>query len=308
MMNQDFPTAEPLDAHGAWLIVRELGRLARAGSPLLERTWFRVERGAGAVQVPREHGALWVDPQADTGFGGQLALLPEVSALLRLYLPLCLGARSRELVIAHLGQSLDGQIATSTGASRNVTSDENLTHVHRLRALCDAVLVGASTVERDDPQLTTRKVSGDNPARVVIDPLLRTLSARLWRDRAARTLVVCESGRAQRARLPDEVEVVEVPRAGGQLGPAQIVMELQKRGLSRLLVEGGGLTVSRFLQARVAQRLHLCVSPLLLGSGRPGLALPSIERLDQALRPKTRRFELGEDVLFDCEFEVASAG
>ena len=71
-----------------------------------------------------------------------------------------------------------------------------------------------------------------------------------------------------------------------------------------MLVEGGGVTVSRFLEARAAHRLHLCVSPLLLGSGRPGLALPPIESLALAMRPKVRRFDLGADVLFDCELEL----
>jgi riboflavin-specific deaminase-like protein len=211
-------------------------------------------------------------------------------------------------VITHLGQSLDGQIATSTGASRYVTSPENLTHVHRLRALCDAVVVGASTIACDDPQLTTRHVAGENAARVVIDPTLRTVSARLCSDRAARTLLVCARGRPKAPRLPEPVEVVEVSLCAGRLDPASIVLELQKRGLSRLLVEGGGVTVSRFIEAHAAHRLHLCVSPLLLGRGRPGLALPPIERLADALRPKTRHFKLGEDVLFDCELEHASAG
>ena len=87
---------------------------------------------------------------------------------------------------------------------------QNLTHVHRLRALCDAVVVGASTIACDDPQLTTRRVAGDNAARVVIDPALRTVSARLWQDQAARTLVVCASDYRKPSRLPAAVEVVEV--------------------------------------------------------------------------------------------------
>jgi riboflavin biosynthesis pyrimidine reductase len=67
-----------------------------------------------------------------------------------------------------------------------------------------------------------------------------------------------------------------------------------------LLVEGGGITVSRFIEARALDRLHVTIGPLLVGSGRPGIILPGIDRVDQALRPVTRRFELGSDVLFDC--------
>jgi diaminohydroxyphosphoribosylaminopyrimidine deaminase/5-amino-6-(5-phosphoribosylamino)uracil reductase len=305
-MTNNLAEVEPLDALGAWLVVRELGRLARSGRPLATRTWFTHRGDETAVQAPAESGSLWVDPTAEPCFGARAALAPEAASLLRLYLPLCFGAHARELVIAHLGQSLDGQIATSTGASRYVTSAENLTHLHRLRALCDAVVVGASTIACDDPKLTTRLVAGENAARVVIDPALRTVSAGLWRDRAARTLLVCADGSRAALRLPDEVEVVQVPLRAERLDPASIVVELQKRGLQRLLVEGGGITVSRFLEARAAHRLHLCVSPVLLGRGRPGLALPPIDSLADALRPRTRRFELGGDVLFDCELEYAS--
>ena len=68
-----------------------------------------------------------------------------------------------------------------------------------------------------------------------------------------------------------------------------------------MLVEGGGITVSRFLRAGVVDRLHVTVAPLLIGSGRPALTLEPIETLDQALRPRCRHFHLGEDILFDLE-------
>lgn len=301
----DTASAERLDVRAAWLVLLELARLARGGRPITARTWFGV-RGEVAAEERAERGQLWVDPGAEPCFGGPERLEADVASLLGLYLPLCLGAQARALVITHLAQSLDGQIATSTGASRYVSGVQNLTHVHRLRALCDAVVVGASTIACDDPQLTTRRVAGDNAARVVIDPALRTVSARLWQDQAARTLVVCASDYRKPSRLPAAVEVVEVALHDGRLDPASIVSALRERGLSRLLVEGGGVTVSRFLAARAAHRLHLCVSPLLLGSGRPGVALPPIERVDDALRPKTRRFELGDDVLFDCDLELSA--
>jgi riboflavin biosynthesis pyrimidine reductase len=93
---------------------------------------------------------------------------------------------------------------------------------------------------------------------------------------------------------------VPVPRNGRYLSPRAIVEALGRRGLLRLFVEGGGVTVSRFIEARALDRLHVTIGPLLVGSGRPGIVLPGIDRVDQALRPVTRRFELGADVLFDC--------
>ncbi len=78
---------------------------------------------------------------------------------------------------------------------------------------------------------------------------------------------------------------------------------LAARGLNRLFVEGGGITVSRFLAARALDRLQLTVAPVLLGSGRPGVALPEIAEPQHGLRPRMRRVTLGEDVLFECIFD-----
>jgi len=86
------------------------------------------------------------------------------------------------------------------------------------------------------------------------------------------------------------------------LAVESVISALRARGLKRLFVEGGGVTVSRFLEARAFDRLHLTVSSVFLGAGRPGIALPGIDRLDGALRPRVRRFTLGDDVLYDCDF------
>jgi diaminohydroxyphosphoribosylaminopyrimidine deaminase/5-amino-6-(5-phosphoribosylamino)uracil reductase len=295
-------TSSSLDGRLVWRLLHELGRAARAGKPLAERTHVRVGSGGRVEHVAPELGCLWIDPGATPAFDVEAALPPELRDLLSLYLPLCTGREAGALVVGHLGQSLDGQIATSSGESRYVTGRENLEHLHRLRALCDAVVVGAATVERDDPRLTTRLVEGDSPARVVIDPTLRTVEkGSLFRDGLTRTLVVAAEDAALPASLPSGVELVRIPRHDDTLPPAAIVVALARLGLKRLLVEGGGVTVSRFVAARALDRLHITVSPVILGSGRPGLALPPIDGMAEALRPAARRFALGEDVLFDCE-------
>src|SRR5689334_1324459 len=107
---------------------------------------------------------------------GWAAALPAADprhALIDLYLPICSATDARPITVGHLGQSLDGFIATHAGESQYVTGEENIHHLHRLRALCDAVVVGAGTVAADDPQLTTRHVSGPSPVRVVLDPSRR---------------------------------------------------------------------------------------------------------------------------------------
>src|SRR5213078_3711770 len=109
-----------------------------------------------------------------------------------LYLPICRASAAQPMTIGHLGQSVDGFIATHAGESRWVTGPENILHLHRLRALCDVVVVGAGTVAADDPQLTTRLVSGPNPLRVVLDPGRRlNASHRVFSDESAETLYIC---------------------------------------------------------------------------------------------------------------------
>lgn len=199
--------------------------------------------------------------------------------------------------LAHLGQSLDGRIATEGGVSRYVTGAENLDHLHRLRALADAVIVGGATAALDDPRLTTRRVKGRNPVRVVLDPKRRLpKDLGVFQDGASPTLLVA----AEASPPHGQAEVIAAPLAeDGRLAPQGVVSALRARGLNRLFVEGGGVTVSRWLGAGVLDGLQVTVAPMILGSGRPSLTLPPIEDLDLALRPACRTYLLGADVLFD---------
>jgi len=214
-----------------------------------------------------------------------------------LYAPLA----GERWVLAQLGQSLDGQIATAAGASCYVTGPENLDHLHRLRALADAVVVGAGTVQADDPRLTVRRVAGDSPVRVALDTERRLDGSQgLFSDGLAPTLLAsCLPGAA-----PGRAELLQVPRAAdGGMDLAALLAALAERGLRRVLVEGGGVTVSRFLRAGLLDRLHLCVAPLVMGRGRPGLQLPPLQDLAAALRPRATTYAMGGDVLFDLALE-----
>lgn len=296
-------TLEPVfDEAAAWSLLRALARSAALGRPLTRPAGLALGLEGELVELPVGRGVVSVSPGTAPCFELKGQVDRAAAELFELYLPLCVGSSSETLVVGHLGQSLDGQIATASGASQYVTGPENIRHMHRLRALFDAVIVGANTVECDNPQLTTRLVPGPNPTRVVLDPRRRLRGEQaLFRDRAARTLLLCSAGLEQDNEL-GHAEVVGVEAAGELLPVASVVAALRARGYKRLFVEGGGVTVSRFLEARALQRLHLTVSSVFLGSGRPGIALPGIDRLDGALRPRVRRFTLGEDVLFDCDF------
>ena len=228
---------------------------------------------------------------------------PAARRLLELYLPLCRDCPER-FVVAHLGQSLDGRIAAANGASRWVTGDEDLVHNHRMRALFDAVVVGAGTVAHDDPLLTVRAVPGPDPVRVVLDTR-RRLGAeyRVFNDGEAPTLLLCAAELAEPGERQGQAEVLGVATSDQGLCLQAVLDCLAERGLTRVFVEGGGVTVSRFLAAGSLHRLQITIAPLILGSGRPSITLPEIEQLSAGLRPVVRRYDLGADVLFDCRLD-----
>lgn len=222
-----------------------------------------------------------------------------------IFSPFQAGTVERPFIVAQLGQSLDGRIATVTGDSKYINGEAALDHLHQIRAHVDAVVVGIGTVLADDPMLTVRRASGRNPARVVIDPRGRLPhdSVCLNGDDDARRIVVRREG--NQTALPAGVESLEIPGSANDdapIAPAAIVAALGRTGFARILIEGGARTISDFIEAGCVDRLHMLVAPLLIGSGKPGLSLPVIEKLSSALRPVTQAYLLtGGDVLFDCD-------
>jgi riboflavin-specific deaminase-like protein len=275
---------------------------------LIARAW----RSLLAASAAYRRGEPFEDESRSlVSVGDELRVGPSASAavraLLELYAPLCMTRAAQSLTLAHLGQSLDGFVATASGDSYYVTGPDNVRHLHRLRALADAIIVGAGTVARDDPQLTVRHVQGENPVRVVLDPSARLdARRRVFSDGVAPTLVVHADGVT--APPPGRAEVLHVPAETGRMKLEALLAQLHERGLYRVFVEGGGATVSRFLEAGLLDRLHIAIAPLMTGSGRRGLTLPARERIDECLRPAHRVFTMGGDVLFDCDLRaVASA-
>jgi diaminohydroxyphosphoribosylaminopyrimidine deaminase/5-amino-6-(5-phosphoribosylamino)uracil reductase len=220
-----------------------------------------------------------------------------------LFAPLRAGAVDDLVVVGQIGQSLDGRIATASGHSRYINGPAGLTHLHRLRSLVDAVLVGVGTAVADDPQLTVRHVPGPHPARVVLDPKGRLAAcAKVFScDGVRRLAVVAEE---TQCCFSSDIEVLALPAANGRIDPRVILAALAQRGLKRILVEGGAETVSCFLGHGCLDRLHVIVAPMIIGSGRPGFVLPPIERTDQALRVPIRTFQLDDEILFDCDLSA----
>jgi diaminohydroxyphosphoribosylaminopyrimidine deaminase/5-amino-6-(5-phosphoribosylamino)uracil reductase len=200
---------------------------------------------------------------------------------------------NRPLVTLKLATSLDGRVATRTGASQWITGDQARAFAHHLRATHDAIMVGSGTALVDDPSLTCRLpgLEARSPVRVVLDGRLR-LPARSELARTARTtpfwLVTRRPASEERARRLRRlgVEVIETGIDGeGRLDLAEILGVLAGRGITRLLVEGGAALAAGLLRHRLVDRLVWCQAPLLIGGdGLEAVSALGVEALDEALR------------------------
>jgi len=270
--------------------------------------WFSLASDGSLAETDRDDPQAWLEWRPEAGWAARDARGDGGDSRFDLYLPLCAARAGHPVVVGHLGQSLDGFVATLSGDSRFVNCGENILHLHRLRAICDAVIVGASTVAADDPQLTTRLVDGPNPLRVVLDPRRRLgPSYRVFHDAAAPTLVLCDAERTAPGERLGRAEIVGVPSREGRFDLTAVLRLLRERGCDAIFVEGGGVTVSAFLEAGLLDRLHVTIAPLVIGEGRAGLRLPPAGRLIDALRPAHRIFRVGNDVLFDCDLRASAA-
>ncbi|MCP9448778.1 MAG: bifunctional diaminohydroxyphosphoribosylaminopyrimidine deaminase/5-amino-6-(5-phosphoribosylamino)uracil reductase RibD [Nitrospira sp.] len=182
----------------------------------------------------------------------------------------------RPYVTLKAGMTLDGKIATATGESKWITGQQSRREAHRLRREADAVLVGAGTVMRDDPSLTARtglrlaRLAERQPLRVVVDSRLRIpLKAKvLAQQEAAKTVVattVLADPPKKQALLEQGIEVLTLPVVGGSVSLAALMSDLGKRGITSVLLEGGGKLNAAMLKARLVQHVRLYVAPLLLG-------------------------------------------
>ncbi|MCE1178325.1 MAG: GTP cyclohydrolase II [Micrococcales bacterium] len=300
--------------------------LTAAGIEIVERTgMFVPEREQNLSYLSTKRSRMGHDSPTGDVWGELLAGRVPVSAptpgdeeLIDRYGALV--ATGPDVVVAQMAQSLDGFIATRSGDGQQLSGAEDHAHLHRLRALVQAVVVGAGSVVADDPQLTVREVPGPNPVRVLIDPHARIpTTSQVLTTGAAPTLWLVGSewspppaSAAERVAtepgggghgggghgggedgVADHVTVLRLEAA--DFAPERLVEVLRRRGLSRLLIEGGGDTVSRFLATGCLDRLYVTTVPVLLGDGVPGVRGPAVDRVSAAPRPRARHFRLGED-------------
>ncbi len=205
----------------------------------------------------------------------------------------CRVKHGRPLVTLKLATSLDGRIATASGESRWITGPAARERAHLLRAAHDAVLVGTGTALSDDPELTCRLpgLADRSPVRIVLDRNLRLpATLRLFAEaRRVPTWVVtlAASDPARQASLKQQgVEIIPIDSgATGSIDLAAMVRALGDKGLTRLLVEGGGALAASLLRAGLVDRLVWMRAPLTLGGDAiPAVAALGLDKLAAALR------------------------
>jgi diaminohydroxyphosphoribosylaminopyrimidine deaminase/5-amino-6-(5-phosphoribosylamino)uracil reductase len=207
----------------------------------------------------------------------------------------------RPFGILKYAMTLDGKIAASTGHSAWVTGKTARAAVHRLRAACDAVVVGGNTVRRDNPLLTSHQAADHNPLRVVMSRSLDLPEdAQLWDTTQAATLVLTESGcqpAFQIALIERGVEVVEMPT----LTPAQAMSYLYERGCLSVLWECGGRLAAEAIADHTIQKVWAFIAPKIIG----GEAAPSpVGELGLSLMSEALVLERVKWQLFDSDYLI----
>ncbi len=222
----------------------------------------------------------------EVGEGAALAAEINAGFLLRVQ-------EGRPLFHLKLASSLDGRIATASGESKWITGEAARADGQRLRATHDAILIGAATAVADDPELTCRLpgLAGRSPIRIVLDSKARLAptSKLATTARLVQVWLLCTSAApaASRKALQETgVEVVEVAANGeGRVDVAAAAWALGERGLTRVLMEGGGQVAASLLKAGLIDRISSYRAGLVLGGdGRSAVGELGFNRLDFAPR------------------------
>lgn len=208
--------------------------------------------------------------------------------------------------------TLDGRIAAADGTSRWITSAEARADVHRLRAECDAVVVGSGTQRTDDPHLAVRGIEGAvQPLRVVVDTNGTAVApgARVLDDAAPTLVAVADDITPCTPIKPaHEAETVRLPRAEGGLDIRALLDVLHARGVRSVLLEGGPTLAGAFVAAGSVDRVVGYLAPVLLGAGPAALTGGGIKTITEALRlDVSETVRIGPDLRVTATLAVPTA-
>ena len=186
----------------------------------------------------------------------------------------------KKLTIAQLGQSLDGRIALNNGNSHYINNKKGIHYLHCLRSISDAIIVGSNTIKKDDPQLTTRKIKGNNPRRIIIDGSLSlTNKYKIFND-GYKNIIFTKS---KKNKLLNNTTIIRLDKKNFT---KNIINQINKLEYKYILIEGGSKTISEFINNKYIDLLQFIIAPIIIGSGINSLNLKEITNLNKALRPK----------------------
>lgn len=189
----------------------------------------------------------------------------------------------KPFVTLKFAQSLDGRLATKSGHSQWISSQESLVYSHRLRAINDAILVGKGTLIKDNPQLTTRLVKGRNPIRIILTQSGRfPLNRSVFTDGQSPTYVATSKPLTRNSSRQFQVIRLRKGRSGAVL--RDLLTNLGKMNIMTLLVEGGAVTLTSFLKQRLVDRIIICTAPIIIGDGVNAVGDLGVKRLGKAIQ------------------------
>lgn len=221
--------------------------------------------------------------------------------------------RKRPYIVMKYAMTLDGKIATRTGKSKWITGEQARNHVHHLRAGYAAILCGIGTVLADDPMLNARIKGAHQPVRVVLDSKLRIpLTSQLVQSaREYQTLIICAGNYPRQEKLEEAgCEVLCMPGADGKVDLQELVMELGRRQIDSVLVEGGGEIHDAFREAGLVDHVCCYIAPKILGGRQAKTPVEGIGVAETAEALQLTSFKLTvleNDLLleYDCGGKAA---
>ena len=199
--------------------------------------------------------------------------------------------KNKKLVIAQIGQSIDGRIALNNGNSHYINNPKSIIYLHCLRSISDAIIVGSNTIKKDDPLLTTRKIKGTNPKRIIIDGSLSLNNKYKIFNDGNENIIFTKSNKNIRLNNSTIIRLKE------KNFTKNFIKHIKNLKYKNILVEGGSKTISELINNKYIDILQFMIAPILIGSGINSLNLKEISNLNKAIRPKHNFNELENEII-----------
>ena len=210
-------------------------------------------------------------------------------SILNILLPIL--RKNKKLVIAQIGQSIDGRIALNNGNSHYINNPKSIIYLHCLRSISDAIIVGSNTIKKDDPLLTTRKIKGTNAKRIIIDGSLSLNNKYKIFNDGNENIIFTKSNKNIRLNNSTIIRLKE------KNFTKNLITQIKKLKYKNILVEGGSKTISELINNKYIDILQFMIAPILIGSGINSLNLKEISNLNKAIRPKHNFNELENEII-----------